>query len=264
VNAPTVPQRLLSNFLSRARHFSEYFARTGIVPAMDRFSAVRGTTVLTCESVRSLPAPTAKADMPLLVVCAAALPTGALRKAERCADDSEMIETQEEAIEVADDDEPTQGNESGRERRRSPEFNDMTHLTVKQIEPDHSMISLVDLMKLKMARTKWLRIASELNVRFHEGNVHVSMTNVTSVTDQAREDCLEEDRLIQELWNLQDVNLWAIDLDDPTLKVAKNGPNCDRWLEAFQDELNELSELDVYELVERRVNQRVIKGKVVK
>jgi hypothetical protein len=111
-----------------------------------------------------------------------------------------MIETQEEAIEVADDDEPTQGNESGRERSRSPEFNDMTHLTVKQTEPDHGMISLEDLMNLKMARAKWLRVASELNVRFHKGNVRVSTTSVSSVTDtQARDDCAEEDRLIQEL-----------------------------------------------------------------
>jgi hypothetical protein len=36
-----------------------------------------------------------------------------------------------------------------------------------------------------------------------------------------------------------------------------------QWLEAFQDELNALSELDVHELVKGPVNQRVTKGKVV-
>jgi hypothetical protein len=88
-------------------------------------------------------------------------------------------------------------------------------------------------------------IAAELNVRFHEGNVHVSMTNASLDTDRASDASAEEGRLIQELWNLQDVNLWAIDLDNPSFKVAMNGPNCDRWLEAFQDEFNALSELDV-------------------
>jgi hypothetical protein len=45
---------IVRHLIIRARHFNEYFARTGIVPEMDRFSAVRGTTVLTCESVRCL------------------------------------------------------------------------------------------------------------------------------------------------------------------------------------------------------------------
>jgi hypothetical protein len=255
---------IVRHFIFSARHFREYFARPG-VPEMDRFSAVRGTTVLTCESVHSLPDLTAKVDLPLILVCAAALPTRTLSTGERCADDSvyanEMYEeAYEEAIELADEDEPIDANE--REKGRSPDY-DAMNSTVKQIEPNHGSISLDDLMRLQTARNKWLKIAAELNVRFHEGNVYVSMTNVSSDTDRVRDACAEEGRLIQELWNLKDVNLWAIDLDHPSFKVAMNGPNCDRWLEAFQDELNALSELDVHELVERPVNQKVMKGKVV-
>jgi hypothetical protein len=58
-------------------------------------------------------------------------------------------------------------------------------------------------MRLQTARIKWLMIADELNERFHEGNVHVSLTNVSSDTDRARDACAEEGRLIQELWNMQ-------------------------------------------------------------
>jgi hypothetical protein len=76
-------------------------------------------------------------------------------------------------------------------------------------------------------------------------------------------------------WNIQDLSSWAIDIDNPTFNVAMSGPNRDRWMEAFQNELNSLCELDVYELVERELHrqgknlverpndQRVIKGKVV-
>jgi hypothetical protein len=81
------------------------------------------------------------------------------------------------------------------------------------------------------------------------------MTNVSSDTDRARDDCAEEGGSIQELWNIQDINLWAIDIDNLTFKVTMSGPNKDRWMEAFQNELNALRELDVYELVERRKNQ---------
>jgi hypothetical protein len=143
---------IVRHLIVSARHFSEYFARTGIVPEMDRFSAVRGTTVLTCESVRSLPALSAKVDMPMNIVCAAALPTRALSTGERCADDSvyanEMYgEAHEEAIEVADEDEPTDANEHERQRSRSQDY-DVMNSTVKQIEPDHCSISLNDLMRL--------------------------------------------------------------------------------------------------------------------
>jgi hypothetical protein len=215
---------IVRHLIVNAGHFSEYFARTGIVPEMDRFSAVRGTNVLTCESVRSLPAPTAQVAMPLIVVCAAALPTHAMSTGERCADESEYAsemygnEVYEEAIEVADEQEPMNENETVRERSRSPEY-DVANSTV-----------------LQTARAKWLRIAAELNVRFHEGIVSVSVTHVNSVTNRARDDCAEEDRLIQELWNIQDLNLWAIDIDNPTFKVAMSGPNRDRWMEAFQNE----------------------------
>jgi hypothetical protein len=61
---------------------------------------------------------------------------------------------------------------------------------------------------------------------------------------------------------MQDINLWAIDIDYPPFKVAMSGPNKDRWIEAFQNELHALRELDVCELVERPKNQRVIEGKV--
>jgi hypothetical protein len=135
------------------------------------------------------------------------------------------------------------------------------NLTVKQIEPDHGSISLHDLMRLQTARAKWLRIAAELNVRIHEGIVSASVTHVTSVTNRSRDDCAREDRLIQELWNIQDSSFWAIDIDNPTFKVAMSGPNRDRCMKAFQNELSSLHELDVYELVERPSDQRVIKGK---
>jgi hypothetical protein len=131
---------IIRHLIVSARHFSEYFARTGTVPEMDRFSAVHSTDVLTCESVRLVPTPTATPIMPLIVVCAAALPTHALSKGRQRADDSEMYANEtnegayEEAIEVADEDEPTDANEHERERSRSPEY-DAMNSTVKQIEP---------------------------------------------------------------------------------------------------------------------------------
>jgi hypothetical protein len=85
--------------------------------------------------------------MPMNTVCAAALPTRALSTGERCADDSvyanEMYEEAlEEAIEVADEDEPTDANEHERGRSRSP--------TMMLKIPRSSRLSLI------MARSAWM------------------------------------------------------------------------------------------------------------
>jgi hypothetical protein len=168
-------------------------------------------------------------------------------------------EVYEEAIEVADEQEPVDENATACERSRSAEY-DVINSTVKKIETDHGSISLDDLMRLQKARAKWLRIAAELNVCF-QGIVSASVTHVNSVTNRSRDDCAEKDWLIQELWNIQDFSLLAIDI--PTFKFTMSGPDRDRWMKAYQTELNSDHELDVYELVERPNDQRVIKEKVV-
>jgi hypothetical protein len=76
--------------------------------------------------------------------------------------------------------------------------------------------------------------------------------------------CAEQDaRLIQELWHVQDITLWAVDLDNPPLKVAMNGPDRDKWLEAYVSEINALKELDTFELVDRPTDKTGLRGKPV-
>jgi hypothetical protein len=73
--------------------------------------------------------------MLLLIVCATALPIHVMSTGERCAGDSEVYASgmDEEAIDMADDDEPTDENERGWKRSRSPEY-ELTNVTVTQIE----------------------------------------------------------------------------------------------------------------------------------
>jgi hypothetical protein len=57
--------------------------------------------------------------------------------------------------------------------------------------------------------------------------------------------------------------IWAIDIDSPEWKSALRGTDRERWLDAMQSELNSLTELGAYELVERPKDRDVITGKWV-
>jgi hypothetical protein len=54
-----------------------------------------------------------------------------------------------------------------------------------------------------------------------------------------------------------------VDLDNPPFKVAMNGPDREKWLEAYISEINALKELDTFELVDRPTEQTVLRGKPV-
>jgi hypothetical protein len=68
---------------------------------------------------------------------------------------------------------------------------------------------------------------------------------------------------VVDMWHMQDVEMWALDLDNPTFKQALSGPDAARWVEAFERELASLNEHGVYELVDRPQSGNVMKGKVV-
>jgi hypothetical protein len=226
---------IVRHILVNAEHFREYVGRTCVVPEVSRFATVHCVDVLSCESVRAVPIPDTVAELPLVAVCATALPTQALirvsvgvdapiaSEVEPIAVDSNETRSLDEwAIEQTRDEPAISGC---RERTRSPNMCDMT---VADIEPDHDKLCLEDVMALKMARAKWFRLANQLYVCFLEGSVHVNVMDVRSQTKS--EICAGQDfeRVILELWHVQDVELWTVDLDNPTFKVAMQGPHRDK------------------------------------
>jgi hypothetical protein len=67
-------------------------------------------------------------------------------------------------------------------------------------------------------------MCNDFKVSLHHGEVCIHMKSAEIASDSVC--CAEQDaKLIQELWYLQDITLWAVDLDNPPLKVAMNGPD---------------------------------------
>jgi hypothetical protein len=265
---------IVRHVLVNAEHFREYVTRTAVVPEIGRYAAVHWVAVLSCESVVSVPNAEAVAALPLIDVCEMALPSQALSRGRICADASDEP-VKSEPIDVDSDEERSVEEWAKEQTRRSPAISgrrertrspSLTDCTVREIEPVHELLSLEDVTALTMARARWCRLANTLHVRFHEGAIHVHVTSVSTdansqnVTGQG--EC-EVEGLILGLWHVQDEELWAVDLDNPTFKVAMQGPHRDKWMDAFQCELSSLRELDTYELAPWPKGQHVIRDKVV-
>jgi hypothetical protein len=140
-------------------------------------------------------------------------------------------------------------------------------MPIREAEPDMQRLSLEDYEELCNLRRAFLKKATELKVSFNQGAVHgnVMCHCLDSESDKeihaGETECL--DATITELWHLQDVQLWAVDMDNPSFKEALKGPDRIRWLEAYEKGLASLQEHDKYELVERPQRGNVMKGKVI-
>jgi hypothetical protein len=254
----TMPYKvfIVRHVIINSAHFNEYFSRTSVVPEIRRFASVHFVDVLNGERVSHVSVPASAAAVPMVVVCAMALPAHALSRGSECTDDVE-VEAEEEAPIAVDEDDSVVPEE----RERSRERWDVMDKSIRDIEPNHELVGLEDLTKMQLARTRWLKVVNDIKVSFREGNVQIHMSNVSDHDDNS---CAEQPgQVIVDLWHAQDVKLWTIDLDNPTFRVAMNGPDREKWMEAFTSELNALRELDTFELVPRPVDQTVIKGKPV-
>jgi hypothetical protein len=88
------------------------------------------------------------------------------------------------------------------------------------------------------------------------------MCDVTGTSESAEEeqDCAgKSTKLMTE--EPKSYGLWAMDIDSPEWKTELRGADRGKWLEAMQCESSSLSELGVYELVERTKDRDVITGK---
>jgi hypothetical protein len=85
---------------------------------------------------------------------------------------------------------------------------------------------------------------------------------LTECDDHAGE-VTAESEVLRQLWQLQDFPVWHVQLDNPSLSQAMNGPYRDQWLEAIQSEIGSLNEMRTFELVERPKGKNVIRGHFV-
>jgi hypothetical protein len=148
--------------------------------------------------------------------------------------------------------------ERSRETKERPEFVYSLDNTIRQVEPPSDRLSLEDYDALRTARLKWIKLAQNLQV----SPVCTVLCDVTGTSAQTEEekDCAGKGtRLMNE--ETRTCGIWAIDVDSPEWKIALRGDGREKWLEAMQSELNSLTELGVYELVERPKDRDVITGK---
>jgi hypothetical protein len=140
--------------------------------------------------------------------------------------------------------------------------------SIEEIEPNIQRLSLEDYTELCDLRRAWFKRASELKVSFLDGVVDVNVVfwSDTRFEDDSHAGESESVSLrdaVVDMWHMQDVEMWALDLENPTCKQDLSGPDAARWVEAFERELASLTEHGVYELVGRPQSCNVMKGKVV-
>jgi hypothetical protein len=250
---------IVRHVVINAQHYAEYFARSAILEAMKRYVRVQTLNVLCAESVTHVVVPANVTSTPLYGPCANAMPTQALSRGSMCAEpEIKVIEEQNEEQEALDYEEYVTNEAYDSSINRAE--------TIQGVEPDMQRLSLDDYAELCELRRAWFKKATDLKVSFTEGAVHVNVVMQSDQVADAQSNAGEPgglNSIVAELWHMQDVQLWAVDVDNPTFKQAINGPDKGRWIEAFEKELASLNELDVYELVERPPKANVMKGKVI-
>jgi hypothetical protein len=129
-------------------------------------------------------------------------------------------------------------------------------------------LSLEDYAELCDFRRAWIKRASELKVSFLDGVVDVNVVFLSGTQFEDDSHAGESESMslrdaVVDVWHMQDVEMWALEVDNPTFKQALSGPDAARWVDAFERELASLNEHGVYELADRSQSGNVMKGKVV-
>lgn len=274
-----VPYRvyIVRHIVINAAHYTEYCERDAVLPAMKRFCAVHFVDVLSFERITTLNDVThATAD----VLCATMVPTNALSRgsaadevpneaAERKRIRQERFEALDPtAVEPDEDDHETMNMEQALQDERE-HFATCLDRTVRNIEPLLDQISIEEVLELESLRHAWLRKAEELQVSIHHGVIHVDMMQAESAGTVLTDDAAfagqdaSEPEVVRQLWYLQDLSVWACDMDSPSFSQALNGSHREKWLEAIHNEVASLNELRAFELMDRPGNKNVIRGHFV-
>jgi hypothetical protein len=245
---------IVRHVVINSQHYTEYFARSAVLNEVKRFIPVQTINVLCAERVKALEVPVTVVAVPLSEPCIAfptqALIGGSMRAESVSADANEGTE-----MEIQETDEYAINEQYDRGINRS--------VSIEHVEPDMQRLSLDAYAELCDLRRAWYKKATELKVRFSDTVIPLNTVSTQEVA--VDNDLVAGEPVIVALWHLHDVELWTIDLDNPTFKQAMSGPDADKWLEAFEKEVASLHEHDVYELVDRpsTASANVMKGKVI-
>jgi hypothetical protein len=147
------------------------------------------------------------------------------------------------------------------------------HQTVRAIEPLPQTINIEDYLEIERLRHDWLRKVTAVQVSLNHGCVSIAMCQASdnvpvagymltdSGVDAGKVSSLSD--AVRQLWQMQDFPVWQVDLDNPSLSQAMNGPHKEHWWEAIQTEIGSLNEMRTYELVDRPKGKNAFQGHFV-
>lgn len=251
---------IVRHVIVNAQHYKEYFSRSEMLPELRRYVPVRTVTILNPVRMLELtaPVPLHATDVPFEVPDNNSIPAHALSRGNACA---EQVIVPDEGI-TLDEEKAHRAQEAYEANEKFDLGIDFTK-TIAECEPAQPALNLTlnDYKNLCDVRRQWLSTAKELKVspQLNTVQVNVILNEVAEIDTDAG----SLQQLVVELYHLEDVDLWAVDLDNPTFSQAMSGPHREQWIEALTKEVESLNELDVKELVERPCDSNVMKGKVV-
>jgi hypothetical protein len=245
---------IVRHIVITAAHYTEYYARNTVLPALKQYQKVHWVSVLNFQQDISLNATHVHPNQEVL--CCTLLPVQALSRGSDYVDhfvdewadwpehvQDDIVVANEQpgskrlcAAESDEDDPETILHERQRldEARR---FEWAKGQTIKAIEPLPDTVSIDDYLEIERLRHDWLHKVFVVQVSIHLGCVQIALCQASDDTPSAGYMLTDagddagktppESEVLRQLWQLQDIHVWQRDMDSSSLSQAMNGPHRD-------------------------------------